>query len=76
LTSGIAARSRLFRAIAGVLNSIPALSAIADGFLAEAEFAEFCADAVHLRPLRVILGEEAFLQEEELGDWRLMILDF
>ena len=39
---------------------------VADGFLAQAEFAELGAEAVHFRAVRVILGEEAFLEKQEL----------
>ena len=37
-----------------------------DGFLAEAEFAELGAEAVHLRSIRLVLGEGAFLEEQQL----------
>lgn len=40
--------------------------AVADGFLAEAELAELGAEAVHFRAVRVVLGEEAFFEKQEL----------
>ena len=39
---------------------------VADGFLAKAELAQLGAEAVHLRAVRVILGEEAFFEKQEL----------
>lgn len=39
---------------------------VADGFLPEAELAELGAETVHLRAVRMILGEEAFFEEQEL----------
>lgn len=36
---------------------------VADGILAQAEFAERGAEPIHLRAVRVILGEEALLEE-------------
>ncbi len=39
---------------------------VADGFLAQAEFAELGAVAVHFCPFRVVLGQEAFPEEQEL----------
>ena len=40
--------------------------AVADGFLAQAELAELGAEAVHLWAVRVILGEEALFEKQEL----------
>jgi hypothetical protein len=37
-----------------------------DGFLAEAEFAELRAETLHFHAIRVVLGEEAFLEKQEL----------
>ncbi|MCX6880210.1 MAG: hypothetical protein NTW21_41360 [Verrucomicrobia bacterium] len=39
---------------------------VADGFLAEVEFAELGAETVHLAAVRVVLGEEALLEKQEL----------
>ena len=39
---------------------------VADGLLSESELAEFRAEAIHFRAVRVILGEEAFLEEQDL----------
>ena len=40
--------------------------AVADGFLAEAEFAEFRRKARHLGAIVVVLGEEALFEEKQL----------
>ncbi len=39
---------------------------IPDGFLAQAELAELGAEAVHFRAVRVVFGEEAFFEKQEL----------
>ncbi len=39
---------------------------VADGFLAEAEFAKLVAEAVHFRAVRVVFCEETFFEEQEL----------
>ena len=51
--------------------SIPRLplllsGAVADGLLTETEFPELGAQAIHFRPIRVVLGEEAFCEKQEL----------
>ena len=48
---------------------------IADGFLAEAEFAELGAEAVHLRAVRVVLGEKALFEKQELVFWIGAVVD-
>jgi hypothetical protein len=39
---------------------------VTDGFLAQAELAELGAEAVHLRAVRVVFGEEAFFEKQKL----------
>lgn len=69
LTSGIYGRFSAFQLLSclpdpGIPNFLR--RPVSDGFLSEAEFAEPGAEAVHLRAFRVILGKEAFLEEQEL----------
>lgn len=59
---------------------------IDDGFFVEAEFSELRGEIVHFRAVRVVLGEEAFFEEQELvlraggvvdeGDEEALEIDF
>lgn len=48
---------------------------VADGFLSETDFAEFCAEAVHLWSFQMVLGEKALFEKEELVFGSIGVVD-